>query len=153
MTWKLPKPIKIYEALGASAAGRVKEDENQIRVYNSSGEKFYIVSYDEETNSIYANDNATYWQGYLGYPSIAFLLTTGILEFKGEIADYFKDVNWKKINEEYKRKYDKVIEVVLYDAQKKGGNRNEIENYVGSLMRQIENLNLQKHEKRYPPPR
>ncbi|MDQ6985053.1 MAG: hypothetical protein Q9M91_03300 [Candidatus Dojkabacteria bacterium] len=153
MTWKLPKPIKIYEALGAVAAGRVKEEENEIRVYNSSGEKYYIVSFDQETNSIYANDNASYWQGYLGYPSIAFLFTAGLLKYRDDIANYFKEVNWKKINEKYKRKYDMVIEVVLYDAEKMGGKRDEIVEYIDSIMTQLEKLNLQKHAKRYLPPK
>ena len=82
MKWKVPPRVKVYEALGAIADGRVMEvSEMGARVKSSEGNKIYTVTYRVETNTINANDNGSYWQGYMGYPAIAFLMTTGRLAF------------------------------------------------------------------------
>ena len=39
------------------------------------------------TLSITANDNASYWQGYLGYPAVAVLLAIGALHADQAIVD------------------------------------------------------------------
>ena len=70
MKWEHPPIIKIYEALGAVADNRVELSENTAKVFSSSGNKFYDVSYDRDSNSIMTNDNGSYWKGYLGYPAI-----------------------------------------------------------------------------------
>ncbi|MFA6602048.1 MAG: hypothetical protein WCT02_04295 [Candidatus Paceibacterota bacterium] len=72
MKWKLPPPVKIYEALGSVADGRLEMLGNSARVYSSSRNKFYEVIFDPETKSIMANDNGSFWQGYLGLSSYRF---------------------------------------------------------------------------------
>ena len=108
-TWKLPPKIKIYEALGAIADERIELDGNTSRVYSSSRGKFYTVSYDPDNNSIMANDNGSYWQGYLGYPSIAYLLSTKIISYSPKIAHYLIDIKWKDLNTQLKNDWDKTI--------------------------------------------
>jgi hypothetical protein len=74
----LPPKIKIYEALGAVADGRVEID--GIFTYKgicfsaSTSEKLYTINYNPDTNVIVSNDSGSVNQGYLGYPAIAFLL-------------------------------------------------------------------------------
>jgi len=53
MKWKHPPIIKIYEALGSVADGRVEVSGNTAKVFSSSGNKFYVVSYDPKKTSHY----------------------------------------------------------------------------------------------------
>ncbi len=112
MRWKQPPLIKIYEALGAVADDRIHLSENTAKVYSSSGNKFYDVSYDPEKQAIMANDNGSYWQGYLGYPSIAFLFKAGLLEFRPDLAELLKDIKWKNINQMFKDDFEKTLEYI-----------------------------------------
>lgn len=113
MNWKHPPMIKIYEAVGAVADGRVEVDGNTAKVYSSSRNKFYTVSYDPATQAIMANDNGSYWQGYLGYPAIAFLLATGELKYRPEMGELLKGVAWKDINQKFKNDFEKTLELIL----------------------------------------
>jgi hypothetical protein len=79
MKWKTPPDTKIYEALGTVADGRVKVEGNTAKVFSSSGNKHYDVEYDPKASAIMANDNGSYWNGYLGYPAIAFLMATNVI--------------------------------------------------------------------------
>ena len=103
--WKQPPFIKVYEALGAIADDRIKIDGNSAKVYSSSGNKFYTVSYDPAGSSIMCNDNGSYWAGYLGYPAIAYLLKIGVIPFDLSLANLLKDIAWKDINQDFKNDF------------------------------------------------
>ena len=105
--WKQPPIIKVYEALGCVADGRVHIEGDSAKVYSSSGNKFYTVTYDPNTNAIMCNDNGSYWAGYLGYPAIAFLLKIGIIPYKIESANILKGIKWKDINQNFKNDFAK----------------------------------------------
>jgi hypothetical protein len=74
----LPPKLKIYEALGAIIDERVEVDgmfAYQGRCASASTpRKWYVISYNPDTNVIVSNDSGSLNQGYLGYPAIAFLL-------------------------------------------------------------------------------
>lgn len=140
MKWKRPPVIKIYEALGAVADGRVEVAGNTAKVYSSSGNKFYEVVYDPEQNAIMANDNGSYWRGYLGYPAIAFLLKIGVLSYKDDLANLLKSIKWKDINQKFKNDFDKTlahIEELMTEEQRK-----ELWNYVREVDGKIVALDL-----------
>jgi hypothetical protein len=106
--WKLPPIIKVYEALGCIADGRIKiEDNNTAKIYSSSGNKFYTVTYDPDQYAIMCNDNGSYWQGYLGYPAIAFLLIKNIIPYSPTSTELLKDIKWKDINQNFKNDFSK----------------------------------------------
>lgn len=111
--WKHPPLIKIYEALGAVADGRIEVTGDQAKIYSSSGNKFYTVRYDPTTKSIMANDNGSFWKGYLGYPAIAFLMKIRVLPYEEEVGVLLKDINWKDINQHYKNDFDKTLGFIL----------------------------------------
>ena len=76
--WKLPPAAKVYEAFGAVADGRVHLGApGQAEVVSSGGDRRYTVEWTDDLATIAANDNASYWQGYLGYPAVAVLLAVG----------------------------------------------------------------------------
>ncbi len=97
MLWKTPPRIKVYEALGCIADERITYDEDTARVRSSSGNKTYYVAFNEEKQAIMCNDNGSYWQGYFGYPAIAFLMIRGIIPYTSAFADNLAGIAWKDI--------------------------------------------------------
>jgi len=113
MLWKHPPQIKIYEALGAVADGRVEISGNSGKVYSSSRNKYYDVNYDPDKQAIMTNDNGSFWKGYLGYPAIAFLMKKGVLSYSPRIGELLANIAWKDINQKYKNDFDKTLEFIL----------------------------------------
>lgn len=118
---KLPPIQKILEAYTAIVDNHVNLTENEAKVTSSNGAKTYTVSW--ENDVYHSNDNATYWQGYAGYPMIAVLMLQGKLPFNQKLADNFKAVNWNEINLSFKRNYAKAATEVI---EEKGLNENEV---------------------------
>jgi len=140
MKWETPPDIKIYEALGAVADGRVETEGNTAKVYSSSGNKFYEVEYDPETSSIMTNDNGSYWKGYLGYPAIAYLMQIDVLSYDKDVAESMKGIAWKDINTKFKNDFDKTIEFIFKDlsAERQG----ILKSYVLEIKEEIDALDL-----------
>ncbi|MDP2642023.1 MAG: hypothetical protein Q8P21_01900 [bacterium] len=151
MKWKHPPVIKIYEALGSIADDRIELNGDVAKVYSSSGNKFYDVSYDPEGNAIMTNDNGSYWKGYLGYPAIAYLLKTGILSYNPELAEPLKGVAWKDINQKFENDFDKTLEYILSGINPEI--TSELQLYVKSLDESIKKLGLNLLGKKTFPPK
>lgn len=149
--WKQPPIPKIYEALGAVADGRIEIEGDCGKCYSSSGNKYYEVTYDPDANAIMANDNASYWNGYLGYPAIAFLLKKGVLEYLDEMGECMKGIAWKDINQKFKNDFDKALTFILdnLDTEK----RSTLEAYVEKLWHDIAALKLKSLGKKALPPK
>lgn len=152
--WKMPPKEKIYEALSAVGDGRVKpKDGRQAQVLSSSGSKAYSVEWSEDLRGITSNDNASYWQGYMGYPIIAVLMMLGRLDFNKEVAAMLSGIPWKEINKRFRNNYDKAVESVLVQLEAKGVRRETITSVVDRIMAQVENLELEKLPRRKRPPK
>jgi len=150
--WLAPPRIKIYEALGAIADGRVSISGNQGTVLSSSKSKSYAVQYDPEKNAITANDNGSYWKGYLGYPSIAFLMLKGALQYDARYAAGLKGVPWKDINTQFKNDFDKTAEHIHALLEKKGVDLQTFLRYIDGIHENIEKLSLAKLDSKLKPP-
>ncbi|NFB11486.1 hypothetical protein [Limosilactobacillus reuteri] len=111
MMKKFPPIEKILEAYTAIADGHVKLENDQALVTSSNEVKTYTVTF--HNNTYTSNDNASYWQGYLGYPGIAVLMLQGKLPYNKELAQQFAGVDWNKINQEYKRNYAQAADAVM----------------------------------------
>lgn len=151
MKWKQPPVIKIYEALGAVADGRVEVSGNSAKVFSSSRNKFYDVEYDPESQSVMTNDNGSYWQGYLGYPAIAFLLKIEALEYRENLAALLQGIPWKDLNQRFKNDFDKTLEHIQETFSP--SERNDLLEYVRELNRKIAALNLSLLGKKKLPPK
>jgi hypothetical protein len=148
MDWKLPPRIKVYEALGAIADKRIEVIGNsKARVKSSSGSKSYDVFYDESDSTISANDNGSYWQGYLGYPAIAYLMIQGKLPFKESLSSKLTNIPWKEINQKYKNDFSKT-ESYLFTLV----DQHELEAFASEVLQQIDQLHLQQPETKQRPP-
>ena len=107
---KLPPIEKVYEAWTALADGRVTMHDGYADVSSSDGTKDYVVRF--FGNQYSSDDNATFWQGYAGYPVIAVLMLRNLLPYNHEEAELWKDINWTELNKKYKNNYSKAVEEI-----------------------------------------
>ena len=112
---KMPPLAKVFEAWSALADGRVSLDgeDRRATVASSNGAKAYTVTWSEDGGTYSSNDNATYWQGYAGYPVIAVLMAQGRLTFDNDMAEGFAHVDWTELNERQKRDYAAAVREVV----------------------------------------
>lgn len=153
--WKQPPIIKLYEALGSIGDGRIERDGKTAKVWSSSRDKQYDVTYDPEAGAIMTNDNGSYWQGYVGYPAIAYLLVAGVLPYDPKLAECLKGFAWKAINTQFKNDWAKseayirdemvkrypALDLAWFDAQLEG------------IMQRLEGLRLVYLGPRMRPPK
>ncbi len=119
--WKMPPLIKVYEAIGAIGDGRVKiVDERRAMVGSSDGSKAYSVEWSLDTREISANDNASYWQGYLGYPAIATMIARGVLNIRAETAETLRGIPWKELNRRFHNDYTRTLTAVDEHLERRG---------------------------------
>jgi hypothetical protein len=119
--WKMPPLAKIYEAFGALADGRVQfNDQSHASVQSSDGSKTYQVEISADARTVASNDNASYWQGYLGYPAIAVMLRRDLCPVRAEIIDALAGIPWKELNRRFRNDYDRTIEEMMRLAQERG---------------------------------
>ena len=150
--WKMPPPIKIYEALGAIGDGRVRlEDEHRALVTSSEGDKTYQVEISGDGREISSNDNASYWQGYLGYPAIAVLLMRGLYRPPANVIDALAGIPWKELNRRFKNDYDKTLAEVNRIVEASGHDPDAVASEVESIMDALRNLAPVRGKRRRPP--
>lgn len=148
--WRIPPLIKIYEALGAIVDDRILVSGNSAKVYSSSGNKYYDVTYDASKKAIMTNDNGSFWKGYLGYPAIAYLIKTGTLPYEVDLANLLKNIMWKDLNQKFKNDFDKTLEYILEPISE--DNRNKLNIFANNVLLEIEKLNLSMLGKKVKPP-
>lgn len=140
MIWKLPPVIKIYEALTVIGDGRITVSGNTAKVISSNSDKTYFVEYNPETNTIVSNDNESFWQKRLGYPSLAYLLQTKIIKFNPKAGSLLAGVNWKKLNSTNQRDYNDSISKVLSKLSDK--DQALILKEINNILKQLNELKI-----------
>lgn len=111
MVRKMPPLEKIYEAFSAIGDERIRFEDNAYMVYSSDKSKYYTVTVKD--NVYRSDDNATYWQGYPGYPVIAVLILQEKLPYNQEVCEEMKGIPWKVLNDQYQRDYAAAAEEAL----------------------------------------
>ncbi len=150
--WKMPPPIKIYEALGAIGDGRVRpEDQHRALVTSSEGDKTYEVEISDDGREISSNDNASYWQSYLGYPAIALLLMRGLYRPPANVVDALAGIPWKEINRRFKNDYEQTLAEVNKIVEASGHDPDAIASEVDSIMDALKKLAPVRGKRRRPP--
>jgi len=148
---KIPPIEKIHEAYSAIADGRVSLRENEADVISSDLSKKYLVTWQEETYR--SNDNASYWQGYLGYPIIAVLMLQEKLSLNKEIAAYFKEINWKKLNTKYNNKFSEAVKEIMKEFASKGIDCDKVNAEINKVYKEIEQLTISTKRSSIRPPK
>lgn len=137
--WKMPPAAKIYEAIGALGDGRVTLiDDSHARVRSSGGEKSYDVEMSADGREVSSNDNASYWQGYLGYPGIAVMLARGFLKVNPAAVKALTGVPWKELNRRFRNDYAKTIAEVEARMKKAGADPAAVHAEVDRVLRALE---------------
>ena len=135
---KIPPIEKIAEAYTAIIDNRVTMKDREAIVLSSNRKKEYIVRWND--SFYYSSDNATYWQGYAGYPVIAVLMLQKRLSLDKSILKYFSNISWNDLNKKYKRDYSKVMNLILekYDEN----TRNHIKTAINKVYLELEQLDI-----------
>lgn len=152
--WKIPPPIKVYEAIGAIGDGRVRPIDDTHRVWevgSSDGTKKYRVEISADGREINSNDNASYWQGYLGYPAIAVLMARGTLHASAEATRALAGIPWKELNRRFKNDYARTTAEVARIVEERGGNFDAIRAEAASILEALAALGLERGARRRPP--
>jgi len=150
----MPPIAKVFEALSAVADGRVNRTGDQCAaVQSSDSTKTYTIEWNSDVTQITSNDNASYYQGYIGYPIITVLLVLGQIPHNSQIATNLKGIPWKKLNKQHKNNYDNAVEASLQELKANGIDTQAIRDQAQEIFTKLEALGLKKLvEKRQPPP-
>ncbi|NPA76705.1 MAG: hypothetical protein GXN93_03035 [Candidatus Diapherotrites archaeon] len=131
--WKLPPRIKVYEAMGAIADGRVRRiSDTDFSVLSSDGSRSYHVVVRLDENRIASDDNGSRYKGYLGYPAIAVLMLLGVLPFDKRISKELAGIPWRQLNERFGR-YDLTERWVLERVSDPEAVKNFVDNVLNAL--------------------
>ncbi len=152
--WKIPPPIKVYEAIGAIGDGRVRPIDATHRVWevgSSDGAKKYRVEVSADGRGISSTDNASYWQGYLGYPAIAVLMARGTLHASAEATRALAGIPWKELNRRFKNDYARTTAEVARIVEERGGNFDAIRAEAASILEALAALGLERGARPRPP--
>ncbi len=151
-----PPIIKIYEALGAIADQRIELIQGlfvEAKVYSSSREKFYTVTYDPANNAIMLNDNGSYRKGYLGYPGIAILLLQWDLPLNKEYTTLLKDIPRKDINTKNNNDFEKTQKQIDTMIIEKWHDIKSFHDYIQNILNEITKKPLSYLGKKTLPPK
>ncbi|MGC8544060.1 MAG: hypothetical protein ACP5NQ_08965 [Vulcanisaeta sp.] len=141
---RTPPRIKVLEALGAIADGRVEVlSDKEAVVKSSDGSRTYRVYVDVSRREVDSTDNGTVHRGYVGYPIISFLMIKKLLPINDKIATSLKGVPWRKLNEEYKN-YAKVMEIII---KERNLNENEVNKYIDQVLSLLRRMGLKRIQK------
>jgi len=147
MYLKMPPKIKILEAAGAVADGRIsKLGDKLFRVVSSEGDRTYSVYVDLERREACSTDNGTTYRNYVGYPIISSLLILGALPYDTVIGKSLANIDWRRLNETLKS-YALVEEKVKEIARDRGVTPELINKYVDEVYTQLKKIKLAKVDK------
>ncbi len=148
---KLPPVEKIYEAYSAISDKRVIMEENSAKVFSSDKSKEYTVTWNDDIYS--SNDNASYWQGYAGYPMIAVLMLQNRISSDSSVTEFFKNINWKELNAKYKGKYSKAVDEIMEGLKNSGVDTDKIYEETDKIFEELKNLDIQCKRSSLRPPK
>jgi hypothetical protein len=121
-------------------------DATTAEVLSSERDKTYAVKWTTDAPAITSNDNATKWQGYIGYPIIAVLLLTGRIAYDPSVGAALAGVPWHALNQQFKRDYDAAVESVLTQVAERGGDPDAVRRDVARIYAELERLQLERPE-------
>ncbi len=148
----MPPIVKVYEAMGAIGDGRVRiVDERRALVVSSDAGKIYEVEIAGGGREVSSNDNASYWQGYLGYPAIAVLLTRGFLQPRTAAPGALKGIPWKELNRRFKNDYGKTLSEMTRLTRERGFDPDAVAAEAEAIMEALKKLAPYRGKRRRPP--
>jgi len=152
IAWKMPPLVKVYEAMGALGDGRVEMKGTWgALVTSSEGNKTYQVEISDDLREISSNDNASYWQGYLGYPAVAVLMQLGLYRAPANVIDALAGIAWKQINRRLRNDYAKTIKEVDRIIEQNGHDPDAVRAEAEAIMDALKKLAPVRGVRKPPP--
>ena len=139
--------LKIYEALWCVGDSRLQLVPSQdgiiaAQVISSDKTKTYTVSYRQSDQSIMANDNSSYRNDEVWYPSLALLLFLDVLDYQSEYWEALSGIVWKTINMENHNDRTLTQEQVDTKLNLQGIDIDSLHSYCENIMNKIISLHL-----------
>ena len=155
MFWSTPPISKTYEALGAIGDNRIEiiDGKNEAKIYSSSRNKFYTVTWNDDLTQMMCNDNSAYFKGELSYPMIAILMLKDKVEYDSQLPEMLKGIKWKEINIKVKNKFDKLVEFVLEELTQKGTDVEFLKTEITKIEEQVGKMKVEYLGKKVFPPK
>jgi len=148
----MPPLVKVYEALGAIGDGRVQiEDSQRATVTSSDWSKTYEVETSADGRQIASNDNASYWQGYVGYPAIAVLLARGFYRPPANVTDALAGIAWKELNRKFRNDWARTIAEVEKELEQAGHNPDAVRSEAEAVLSFLRALRPVRSKRIRPP--
>lgn len=140
--------LKIYEALwciGDSRLQLVPSEDGVIsaQVVSSDRSKTYSVSYRQSDQSIMSDDNSSYRNDEVGYPSLALLLFLDVLDYQSEYGEALSGISWKTINMENNNDRSLTQQQVDEKLSLQGIDSDALHSYGEMLLKKLWSLWLQ----------
>ena len=129
------------------------EDAQHASVTSSDSAKVYTVESSADGTEISSNDNASFWQGYLGYPAIATLIARGLIDADQTATRALAGVQWKALNTRYRNDYDRTLEEVMSDAAARGYDIDAIRAAAAGVLEARRRIAPRQGPRRRPPRR
>jgi hypothetical protein len=150
--WKMPPIAKVYEALGAIGDDRVHiDDARRAHVTSSDATRTYDVESSVDGAEISSNDNASFWQGYLGYPAIAVMIARGLINADQTAVKALAGVPWKELNTRHRNDYDRTLEAVMQRASANGYDSAAIRAAAEAVLDAVRSIAPHQGPRRRPP--
>jgi len=151
--WKMPPIAKVYEALGAIGDGRVHvADALHASVTSSDGSRTYQVETSADGREISSDDNASYWQGYLGYPAIAVMIARGLCHPRPDVLEALTGIPWKELNRRFHNDYERTLAEVMRRAEDQGFDPAAIRAEAQAVLAALREYAPLRGARRRPPP-
>lgn len=151
--WKMPPIAKVYEALGAIGDGRVHiVDASHASVTSSDGSRTYHVEISTDGREISSDDNASYWQGYLGYPAIAVMIARGLFHPRPDVLKALSGIPWKEWNRRFRNDYERTLAEVMRRAEDQGFDPAAIRAEAQAVLAAVREFAPRRGARRRPPP-
>lgn len=145
MVWKLPPTLSILEALSAVAGDKVHILSSKTAEVDGFGlSERFSVNWVSEKNQILSNDQGSSYGGYLGFPSIAFLMIFGILPYDIYLAKKLEKTPWAELKTKYE---DKEVVVATALQHWSDFDKERIKKFTDWILKMLESLELKKIEK------
>ncbi|MBR9681742.1 MAG: hypothetical protein GOV00_03000 [Candidatus Altiarchaeota archaeon] len=142
MGWKLPPKIKVLEALGAVSGNKVHVlSSEKAEVESFDGSEKFLVIWKPEKSAITSNDSGSEYGGYLGHPSLAFLMVLGVLPFDLYLGRKLAEVPWSKLKNRYK---DHLLIIKEATINWSDLDKQRMDKFVDWILKMLEGLDLNK---------
>ena len=95
----------------------------------------------------------SFFKQTIGYPILATMMLEGKIDYNFEIVSFFKNINWKKINTEFKNDYVKAAEIILNQLKESGIDVEFVKAETEKVYSQIKELKLPYTKSKIFPPK